>query len=1745
MKKLLQCNHRNQFCQIPQITGLALCTGLTYLSYLLIVILSAGKLVPVNDPASSVDIRLNTSVKQNSNMPFTRSLLPSKPVTHYSSAWYSPSASNHNLVISFSDDDSGSDSQEHRRDSTSEKVENQCGEERSSAKSEPIYAQKNVKNQVKRMPKKVSLSRTFVSSITKIHGANSRGSGPSLAGQVSRIRNSDPLSKVSASQEHELSPGMNGNDTKLEDLRQQIAKRENQIRLQAKSVQQSKNTDSDSFHGNGSINLNSIAAKKSRLVAGDTRGLVSNEPEKKRLKLEPYQRKVNLDGQQKILEPATNGESIMRKSLSGDISQDGEKLTCSQLPKDVTTGILDSVTKHSAKIGNHIPVSSRNLVPIVKDGESSKPFRESTSSKVQSHKLVDKLGAYDPSGSDISSGFLQSSNNNRSIDHSRVDNPIMQLLQITTRADVGTCQVKMSSPNKPNTDVTQLPGTSAEALSFIDKATEYNVVQSSDCDEVMPSDNLQTQLKDSTFNKYSALERELGDFNACPSNSTLRDYLGEMNLLGENRVNIQTLLQMEVSHDKELEEAQEHRHRCELEERSAFKAYREAQRALIEANARCTYHYRKRETFSAQFRAFMMEDSSWSKDPKDGIHSLNNVAEADTDSLPPLSHQAHAEIEVLNRDSRIQCTDGAIVHTSSQKVRGSSVHPEPCSEPDASVLKLLHYRDNDLVNGICTPSHRTNVSADEDEDVPRFSHNTTQSMVVGEDVENLEQKVWDINESSKRASLVDSAKDYALLEASLRSELFARLGVKNVSKNRNLFDQEKHTANDDANCLVEKMDSHTTMSRQLDVESEAAQKSELQGTDGLGRGICSSSIQLHTQVPGDKCADYQAHRIGDPEESSSSPAEACRPRDLFPLPSPVLNLSFSHVKVSSPISNKEIQNKVPVKCINSISHKEESGLTHSEFSLCVIRAPLKGNMGELGSYACDHPIDPFWPVCLFELRGKCNDRKCLWQHVKDYSGRSMKQHDCSQTAGCEDGLSSNVENIPGACSLSRCRHHCTTSAPPTYLVGLDVLKPEMHTSGTGLVRSIGPYRRKGFSTSSAIPYTIQSTLLSNVPLLRGTGGRLGWQMSRSRESVYYQSQDDSSRQIRHGLDDPEQCLDMALVLFDGDINSLEGKNKALSVLSRALEADPTSVTLWVVYLHILYRNENTTGKDDMFSAAIRYNEDSYELLLMYINSRLKLDDHLAAYDFAIAALCRHANSPNKDRVHVSACILDLFLQSMGCLCMSGGTCKAIQRISGLLLTATDGSCIGSVFLSDILACLTLSDKCIFWVCCVYIVIYQKLPDAVSYQFELEKELKSVVEWPSIQLTDSKKHRALDLMKIGVNSVTLNGGKHEKEVQFLCLSHVQCVAALEGIDCSRSLLDKYIKAYPTFLELILTSARLHRSYFGNLNYEGFEEALRKWPREIPGVQCIWNQYAHCAVVSGGLDFAKQLMLRWFESVCKGDCLQNGERDLMEDDCFYGSSESCSPKPDVCFTHFDSKDELFGLLNLSLYRLLQKDKLKAHLAIDKALKIAGPEYFEHCVREHAIFSLSHAFVPVDDACGSGILSLLNRYLVDSRVLPVSEPLSRKFCQGIRKPRIRQLISNILGPIPNNYSLINSVLESCYGPSLLPENYVCKLITVKSVSSGIASASVSFWACSLLVNSIYQAYPVAPEHTWVEVSGILSNLVEAQGMFERFHQCALSVYPFSAKLWTSYYNFLKKKTGSGTAVVQIAKERGIKVE
>lgn len=52
------------------------------------------------------------------------------------------------------------------------------------------------------------------------------------------------------------------------------------------------------------------------------------------------------------------------------------------------------------------------------------------------------------------------------------------------------------------------------------------------------------------------------------------------------------------------------------------------------------------------------------------------------------------------------------------------------------------------------------------------------------------------------------------------------------------------------------------------------------------------------------------------------------------------------------------------------------------------------------------------------------------------------------------------------------------------------------------------------------------------------------------------------------------------------LSLMDGISQALTMLSRALEADPTSVVLWTVYLFIYYSEMKTTGKDDMYYIAV-------------------------------------------------------------------------------------------------------------------------------------------------------------------------------------------------------------------------------------------------------------------------------------------------------------------------------------------------------------------------------------------------------------------------------------------------------------------------------------------------------------------------------------------------------------------------------
>ncbi|KAJ3683974.1 hypothetical protein LUZ61_013138 [Rhynchospora tenuis] len=757
-------------------------------------------------------------------------------------------------------------------------------------------------------------------------------------------------------------------------------------------------------------------------------------------------------------------------------------------------------------------------------------------------------------------------------------------------------------------------------------------------------------------------------------------------------------------------------------------------------------------------------------------------------------------------------------------------------------------------------------------------------------------------------------------------------------------------------------------------------------------------------------------------------------------------------------------------------------------------------------------VDPFWPFCIFELRGRCNDEECRWQHVKAYEWRKFKP-DTSLPA--PSGRYQNVVQIP------------------TYQIGSCHIKERPCSVQ---LQGLWQYWQRGFCALLPVPVSVKRFLPIDTPDLL---------FPEAPVAHLYDEISSLKLLLEEDLPEAEKCLESA---FDPSF----GKQKVLSTLSRALESDPKSVLIWIVYLHIYYMKEKDLGKDDMFLYAVYHNKYSYDLWLMYINSRIKLEDQLNAFTNAITTMCQLGPTLKKEKKDQSSIIIDLYLRMVNTLCMSGCTEMAISRVfkfsSDELLTA-------------ILSTLVVPDKCIFWVTSIYLSIYGQLPVGILEQLELEKNLNLVIDWPSVNLrTDDEvrvsglfNHAFIDigLIELDPNSPKTEG-KYLKELHFLAISHVKCMAAVQGLNGATNLLVKYKEIFPTCVELALILARLGEKTTYNSNQvvvsNGFEVAISHWPRQSEGLQCIWNQYAEHLLASKRFDLARELLSRWY-----GDIKLEAFIDT--------TSESHESVP--------RKEHLFGLLNLCLYQLLQDDLSAAHLAVDRALKLADQEFYNHCLTEHVmVHILKESLVNKSDISSQVILHLIRYYLKDADTRPLRKVLSRKYYQDIKNIRTRRLLDEWLGPVSDNYSLINSILEMCYGELLIPEksgmkelvnlvesvtqispaNYrfalsVCRFTMKNFGFDDISTMSIRFWAGSILVNSIFRSVPVAPEPVWVEGAEVLVNLK----LFEisnRFLEQAVSVYPFSLKLWHLYLSHSRGTNENGDRIVEAARNRGIEL-
>ncbi|KAL5992042.1 hypothetical protein ACLOJK_012955 [Asimina triloba] len=771
------------------------------------------------------------------------------------------------------------------------------------------------------------------------------------------------------------------------------------------------------------------------------------------------------------------------------------------------------------------------------------------------------------------------------------------------------------------------PGAQSRSLLPYKDSSQDNLASSAQHNKIVPHNGIlphQPHVFDECSNHTQDVTLRTSDSilfvvnKKHPQEETLTNYLNQWHRDRSSSMEFQSLAKMEEMHDKELEEAQELRRKCELEERSASKAYRSAQKALMDANERCNYLYHKRELASAKLRALAMENSTsfWSPrwQEENALVSMENIPKANMNLQSGVSCHSPTEQDAMNQvaqESNLQHIDHTHLNSSDQNTCRHQLGCEPCSEHDTSTSEQVRHKNNSVADAVFSPSSNPDVYADEDEVVES-------RLVCRVNLEKHEEKGG--NEALERKSYIDASQDPELVEASLRSALFSRLGMRTLGKNPDLIFEGKCDSHEGADIenrdFRKSMIKISTVSSNTLAEEGKSQMVDIEGSKVTGSRGSQISVHHHDHNNADNvCSDYGSHRSTNHEESSSSLDESCRPINAtsFSLPSSVLRILFRHSKVIFPQRYKGYP---------TMKHKESSHEGASEIDcsmqLVVYRADLIANHTrdarsvKQNSYASDLAIDPLWPFCMYELRGKCNDDECPWQHARDYTKRDLKQiydsPNCGMILSYEpyslniisncllnisttaDGQASPSSVLVNSTDKRKLRHSsCQYIVPvPTYLIGSHLIRADKKFPGYLLSRSTYPYWQQDFCASFPVPFSLLRILPSDVPSLQA--GDIEDHEIWDRPSLYYRNQDSIMTPTQNGTmalsAASEKSLEKALDLCAGNFNGHEGMIEAAILLSRALEDDRTSVVLWIVYLHVFHRTEEAFGKDDMFSFAI-------------------------------------------------------------------------------------------------------------------------------------------------------------------------------------------------------------------------------------------------------------------------------------------------------------------------------------------------------------------------------------------------------------------------------------------------------------------------------------------------------------------------------------------------------------------------------
>ncbi|CAM6033052.1 unnamed protein product [Sphagnum compactum] len=1144
---------------------------------------------------------------------------------------------------------------------------------------------------------------------------------------------------------------------------------------------------------------------------------------------------------------------------------------------------------------------------------------------------------------------------------------------------------------------------------------------------------------------------------------------------------LQRLQEDEDAVDKALEEAQVRRRKCEVSEREARRLYQDAKTALASANALCDALLHQRKLLSAQLHAAELRMLQLPPFTVPTDRQLTSDHHAQLTELP-LEFSSAAWTNQQQSPSRVHVKgnlrQGTCVEQEGQAITNSP--PEDCQSMGsemtmpAAVLKEspISKRSSDNSSGGHLLGLQMVAPTVGNQEVHSNLHlypaqNVAQDRlnVQSHEIPDLSLDHWRVstvvNKSDGVSPVHTVVKDSKVVKVRMPAAAADLEGLcedsgtngsecQRSSEEKNLqhLTQNGVADNDANNGLLSEQEVHVQGESLVDSTNTGLLKS----SDSLTCATKDATVQQleYELAPGSlKAFQFQTDKekmdlLSQKVAHSQKEAQG-----------------FGREQQSGGDEHLQVQKGSIIEPANEIR----------ALSPCQTNCLVAGR--EPKSKTWSHDIDIWKLLCKFEHRGKCNNDACLGQHVADYT----LDH---------TGLLSQLQKYVN----------------PEKQLGDDGMSPRAIEAAIAAIVDEA-------QTSANLT---QNKVASGKLFLED---KLQWNKELS-VPIYQIGQ-----YVEHVLKHPgdiEAWLELALTIIDYDLTcqDVDAQKEALYILSRALEANPSVVVLWVVYVGLFYNRESSIGIDDMFHHAVGFNPASYELWLLLINSRLKLGDCLDAYKLALQGLC---SVEEEDREEQSACILDLTLQMLNCMCIASQTLLLNGWVDELV--NHEGSN------RRLLAFLIPNDSCILWVGCAYAVAFGELPREFVQRFGCNQELPFDLNWDRrSEVQHGTGGPAIKLLHAGMNCLV--GVAEQRSQHALAVNYVQCLSLYRGLNQALKMAHQLWERHPGCLELVLLVARLEGNKDG---VAMFEQAVRCWPQPRVGLQRLWNQYALHVLQWEGKSSALHVLYR----CTRASALDSSAlRELREDSKVRDSLESIAEN-DSSDGNFGSigEDAVFAWLNLALFEVLSGERGHAQAAVERSLKAAvSREDVRHCWREMAALTLLSDVGDLTQP--SHVLDLLDRCCMETSMHWKLTPLSSRLSKNISKRRLRSFIDFLLGPSPVDYSVVNSFVQQYMAKGLklgmhtsrlvegvlavMPGNVevvlpLCRLLLGHNLSNTQEFAA-AVWTISIVLSTLLQACPQAPEQDWVEVGKLLAHLGDKSSLQE-FYQHALVVYPFSAVL------------------------------